>query len=67
MEECRAKRAFASGLMRLTVFWGADSYRHFDGVLAMYHDQGLAPFKALAMDDEGVNFTAGLPVVEDFS
>ena len=35
---------------------------HYDAVLAMYHDQGLAPFKALAQD-EGVNFTAGLPVV----
>lgn len=43
-------------------FMGAGTYRHFDGVLAMYHDQGLAPFKALAMD-EGVNFTAGLPIV----
>ena len=46
----------------LTVLWGAGSFTHFDGVLAMYHDQGLAPFKALAMD-EGVNYTAGLPVV----
>ncbi len=43
-------------------FFGAGSYDHFDGILAMYHDQGLAPFKTLAMDD-GVNFTAGLPVV----
>lgn len=43
-------------------FFGAGSYRHFDAVLAMYHDQGLAPFKALSMDD-GVNFTAGLNVV----
>ena len=43
-------------------FFGNESWRHFDGVLAMYHDQGLAAFKALAMD-EGVNFTAGLPVV----
>lgn len=34
----------------------------FDAVLAMYHDQGLIPFKALAFDD-GVNFTAGLPVI----
>ncbi len=33
-----------------------------NGILAMYHDQGLAPFKALAMD-EGVNYTAGLPIV----
>ncbi|MDR1223420.1 MAG: 4-hydroxythreonine-4-phosphate dehydrogenase PdxA [Tannerella sp.] len=43
-------------------FFGAQTYRLFDGVLAMYHDQGLAPFKALAMDD-GVNFTAGLSIV----
>lgn len=43
-------------------FMGSENYTHFDGVLAMYHDQGLAPFKALALD-EGVNFTAGLPVV----
>ena len=41
---------------------GSGNYTHFDGILAMYHDQGLAPFKALAMED-GVNYTAGLPVV----
>ena len=43
-------------------FFGAENYDRFDAVLAMYHDQGLAPFKALAMD-AGVNFTAGLPYV----
>lgn len=43
-------------------FFGARHYRRFDGVLAMYHDQGLAPFKTIAMD-EGVNFTTGLPIV----
>lgn len=43
-------------------FFGSGAFAKFDGVLAMYHDQGLAPFKALAMD-EGVNFTAGLPFV----
>lgn len=43
-------------------FFGAALYTHFDGVLAMYHDQGLAPFKALSMAD-GVNYTAGLPIV----
>ena len=43
-------------------FMGNNLYTHFDGVLAMYHDQGLTPFKVLAMD-EGVNFTAGLPIV----
>ena len=43
-------------------FFGARHYRRFDGVLAMYHDQGLAPFKTIAMN-EGVNFTAGLSIV----
>ena len=43
-------------------FFGNGIYTRFDGVLAMYHDQGLIPFKVLAMD-EGVNFTAGLPLV----
>lgn len=43
-------------------FMGSGNMKYFDGILAMYHDQGLAPFKALAMD-EGVNFTAGLPIV----
>ncbi len=43
-------------------FFGTGGYRHFDGVLAMYHDQGLVPFKSLAFG-HGVNFTAGLPVV----
>lgn len=43
-------------------FFGNEQYKHFDGVLAMYHDQGLAPFKALAMKS-GVNYTAGLPFV----
>ena len=42
-------------------FFGAGQYKHFDAVLAMYHDQGLAPFKALDMS--GVNYTAGLPIV----
>ncbi len=43
-------------------FFGMGNYSRFDATLAMYHDQGLAPFKALAFAD-GVNFTAGLPVV----
>jgi 4-hydroxythreonine-4-phosphate dehydrogenase len=43
-------------------FFGSPIRGQFDAVLAMYHDQGLAPFKALAFD-EGVNFTAGLPIV----
>jgi len=43
-------------------FFASSTYTQFDGVLAMYHDQGMLPFKTLAFDS-GVNFTAGLPVV----
>lgn len=43
-------------------FFGNGTYSQFDGILAMYHDQGLIPFKTLAFED-GVNFTAGLPIV----
>ena len=43
-------------------FFGSENYKNFDAVLAMYHDQGLAPFKTLSFG-EGVNFTAGLSKV----
>lgn len=43
-------------------FFASKSYKNYDAVLAMYHDQGLAPFKIIAFG-EGVNFTAGLPIV----
>ncbi len=43
-------------------FFGSGSYKAFDAVLAMYHDQGLAPFKALSMED-GYNYTAGLDII----
>jgi len=43
-------------------FFGSANYKNFDGVLAMYHDQGLIPFKTLSFEN-GVNFTAGLPIV----
>jgi 4-hydroxythreonine-4-phosphate dehydrogenase len=43
-------------------FFASGQFRKFDGVLAMYHDQGLIPFKLLSQD-EGVNYTAGLPFV----
>jgi 4-hydroxythreonine-4-phosphate dehydrogenase len=43
-------------------FFGAGSFSKFDGILAMYHDQGFTPFKALSFDS-GVNFTAGLPFI----
>ena len=56
------ERILAFGPYAADGFFGSGHYRQFDGVLAMYHDQGLASFKALAMN-EGVNFTAGLPFV----
>ena len=62
MEAARAKGVQCFGPFAADGFMGSDALTRFDGVLAMYHDQGLAPFKALAMD-EGVNFTAGLPIV----
>lgn len=43
-------------------FFATDGFKKFDAILAMYHDQGLTPFKALSFST-GVNFTAGLPVV----
>ena len=43
-------------------FFGSGDFSVFDGVLAMYHDQGLIPFKTL-VPDEGVNYTAGLPII----
>jgi 4-hydroxythreonine-4-phosphate dehydrogenase len=43
-------------------FFSSSNFLKFDAILAMYHDQGLAPFKVLAFDG-GVNFTAGLPII----
>ncbi len=58
----REKKILAFGPYAADGFFGSSAYPHFDGILAMYHDQGLTPFKTLAMDS-GVNFTAGLPFV----
>ena len=62
MQEMQAKGIQCFGPYPADGFMGSGNFVHFDGILAMYHDQGLAPFKALAMD-EGVNYTAGLPIV----
>lgn len=43
-------------------YFGLGNYQNFDATLAMYHDQGLSPFKTIAFSD-GVNYTAGLPIV----
>ena len=60
--EAREKGILAFGPYAADGFFGSGAFDKFDGVLAMYHDQGLAPFKTVAMDG-GVNFTAGLPIV----
>lgn len=61
------REAFASGILAFGPypadgFFGNGSIRDFDGVMALYHDQGLIPFKLMSFT-EGVNFTAGLPYV----
>ena len=56
------KKILAFGPYPADGFFAGGAYTHFDGVVAMYHDQGLTPFKLLA-GEEGVNFTASLPVV----
>ncbi|MDX1477572.1 MAG: 4-hydroxythreonine-4-phosphate dehydrogenase PdxA [Saprospiraceae bacterium] len=60
--ELKKKGHLVMGPYSADGFFGANLYRKFDGVLAMYHDQGLIPFKALSFG-HGVNFTAGLPYV----
>ena len=62
IEELSAEGVNVFGPYPADGFFGNGSYRAFDGILAMYHDQGLAPFKALSAGCS-VNYTAGLPVV----
>jgi 4-hydroxythreonine-4-phosphate dehydrogenase len=62
IEELASKSIQAFGPYPADGFFGSGSYDRFDGVLAMYHDQGLAPFKTIALES-GVNYTAGLPIV----
>lgn len=61
----KAKKDFgilAFGPFAADGFFGTGQWKKYDAVLAMYHDQGLAPFKTIAFD-EGVNYTAGLPII----
>ena len=62
VKEAQDKGILCAGPFAADGFFGTGRYKQFDAVLAMYHDQGLIPFKTIAMD-EGVNFTAGLPIV----
>jgi 4-hydroxythreonine-4-phosphate dehydrogenase len=57
-----SKEMFVMGPYAADGFFAAGTYRRFDAVLAMYHDQGLIPFKNISFED-GINFTAGLPFI----
>lgn len=62
IEAAKKKGILAIGPYSADGFFGSGNYLNFDGILAMYHDQGLVPFKALSFG-KGINFTAGLPVI----
>lgn len=62
VQQAQKEGILAFGPFPADGFFGAGMFTKFDGILSMYHDQGLSPFKALSFDT-GVNFTAGLPFV----
>lgn len=62
IDKMKTKGQLVMGPFPADGFFGSGQYSKFDGILAMYHDQGLVPFKALTFSS-GVNFTAGLPIV----
>ena len=62
IKDARQANMLVVGPFSSDAFFARGQYNEVDAVLAMYHDQGLIPFKSLAIG-EGVNFTAGLPVV----
>lgn len=62
VKEAQDEWILCAGPFAADGFFGSGRFKEFDAILAMYHDQGLIPFKTLAMD-AGVNYTAGLPIV----
>lgn len=62
IDDIQSKGVLAYGPFPSDGFFGSSEFNYFDGVLALYHDQGLIPFKLMSFT-EGVNFTAGLPYV----
>lgn len=62
IQKAKNENILAYGPFPADGFFGSPSRNNYDGILAMYHDQGLAAFKAISFD-EGVNYTAGIPVV----
>ena len=62
IKELKEKGILAFGPFPADGFFGNFSFKAYDGVLAMYHDQGLTPFKTIAFE-KGVNYTASLPII----
>ncbi len=62
IDEAQNNGILAYGPFPSDGFFGSEQFNKFDGVLALYHDQGLIPFKLMSFT-EGVNYTAGLPYV----
>jgi len=62
IEQARNLGVEAFGPFPADGFFGSDTFKDYDGILGMYHDQGLIPFKAASFGS-GVNFTAGLPII----
>ena len=62
IEVAKDQGVMAFGPFPADGFFGSDAWRKYDGILSMYHDQGLTPFRVLSVDG-GVSFTGGLPVV----
>lgn len=58
--ECKKEGMLVNGPVAADGFFGSQQYKKYDAILAMYHDQGLIPFKLLSFG-QGINFTAGLP------
>jgi 4-hydroxythreonine-4-phosphate dehydrogenase len=62
LQKAKEQGICAEGPFPADGLFGSRAYKNFDATLAMYHDQGLVPFKTIAFE-KGVNFTAGLPIV----
>ncbi|MEX0780947.1 MAG: 4-hydroxythreonine-4-phosphate dehydrogenase PdxA [Balneolales bacterium] len=62
IKEANESNIIAKGPFPADGFFGSREYKQYDAVLAMYHDQGLIPFKTISFN-AGVNFTAGLPII----
>jgi len=62
INDVKSRSVYAFGPYPSDGFFGTSDYTKFDGILAMYHDQGLIPFKSISFE-EGVNFTAGINII----